>query len=321
MKRTVTAEQLYRALRGRLGLSWEEGGQREACIVGDCTELETGRCLVGHLNLIHPCRIQVLDRQELQHLDSLGDNSRDDSLDMVFSSRVGMVIVAGGCEVPEDFRRRAESTATPLLCAESRGHQVIALTQFYLSRELADRVTLHGVFMEVLGVGVLIAGDNGSGKSELALELITRGHRLIADDVAEFTRTNPEMITGSCPELLQDFMEVRGLGVLNVREMFGDSAIRRTKSLGLVVSLEAMDEERLLAIDRLRGSHRTRRVLDQPIPEVTLPVAAGRNLAVLVESAVRNHILSHNGYDAAGDFIERQRREIERGAEGGRERT
>ena len=314
MIRSITAEQLVRALSGRLGLVWAGGKRGDACLIGPCTEGEVGRCMVGHLNLIHPCRIQVLDREELEHLDSLGKNSRDDSLDAIFSSRVGMVVIAGASTVPEDFVTRAEATATPLLSAEARGHQVIALTHYYLSRELADRVTLHGVFMEVLGVGVLICGDNGSGKSELALELITRGHRLVADDIAEFSRTNPEMITGSCPELLQDFMEVRGLGVLNVREMFGDSAIRRSKSLALIVSLREMSEEQLLAMDRLRGSHRTRPVLDQPIPEVTLPVAPGRNLAVLVESAVRSHILAHNGYDAAEDFIERQRLAIERGA-------
>ena len=312
MNRAITAEQLYRALRGRLGLTWVSGERGDGCLIGPCTQDELGRCMVGHLNLIHPCRIQVLDHEELAHLDSLGKNSRADSLDAIFSSRVGMVVVAGGCEVPADFIEFADATAKPLLGASVRGHQAIALIHYYLSRELADRVTLHGVFMEVLGIGVLIAGDNGTGKSELALELITRGHRLIADDITEFSRTNPEMITGSCPELLQDFMEVRGLGVLNVREMFGDSAIRRSKSLGLIVSLELMDEERLLAIDRLRGSHRSRTVLEQKVPEVTIPVAAGRNLAVLVETAVRAHILRHNSYDAAEDFIERQRREIER---------
>jgi len=167
-------------------------------------------------------------------------------------------------------------------------------------------ITLHGVFLDVFGVGVLLTGDSGIGKSELALGLVNRGHRLVADDAVDFQRINQETIIGTSPPLLQDFLEVRGLGVLNIRVMFGDKAIKRNKRLQLIIKIIALSREELKTIDRLHGMYCYQNILDMEIPEVSIPVAPGRNLAVLVESAVRNQVLKHTGYVASEEFIKRQ---------------
>jgi len=169
-----------------------------------------------------------------------------------------------------------------------------------------QKITLHGVFMEVMQLGVLLSGESGVGKSELALELLNRGHRLIADDAPEFVRLATTGLQGECPEALRDFLEVRGLGVINIRAMFGGNAIVPRAELRFVLHLESMDGERLAAVDRLRPSRDSMIILDQEIPRITLPVAPGRNLAILAETAVRSHLLGLDGYDAALDFSRRQ---------------
>lgn len=169
-----------------------------------------------------------------------------------------------------------------------------------------NSITMHGVFMDVLGVGVLLVGSSGIGKSEIALNLINRGHRLVADDAVLFKINNNDAVIGTCPELLQDFLEVRGLGILNIRVMFGDTAIRENKRLQLVVRLVAVDHLELQEIDRLYGIYRTQEILGIDIPEVSIPVAPGRNLSIIVEGAVRNQVLKNTGYDASQDFINRQ---------------
>jgi len=171
---------------------------------------------------------------------------------------------------------------------------------------LEEKVTLHGVFMEVIQLGVLLAGASGVGKSELALELLNRGHRLIADDAPEFSRSPSGSVEGRSPEVLRDFLEVRGLGVINVRAMFGDKAVMSGAELNIILKLQLMSGEQLAAIDRLRASRDSVVVLDKRVPRITLPVAPGRNLAVLVETAVRGHQLMSGGYDAAADFNRRQ---------------
>lgn len=165
--------------------------------------------------------------------------------------------------------------------------------------------------MDVLGVGVLIMGDSGTGKSELALELVSRGHRLVADDAPEFRKITPDTISGACPLGMTPFLEVRGLGILNVQALFGDSAVKKDKYLRLIVHLEHMSADKLRVIDRLQGDYRIRRVLSVEIPEIRLPVAPGRNLAVLLECAVRNHSLKMQGYNAAEDFCERQQQAMQ----------
>ena len=175
----------------------------------------------------------------------------------------------------------------------------------HLTQVLADSTNRHGVFLDVMGVGVLITGDSSIGKSELALELITRGYRLIADDMVDLYKVAPDRLEGRCPALLQDFLEVRGLGILNIRALFGETAVAPRKNLRLIVHLEKMSKLHPGEIDRLEISSTAQDILGVEIPQVRIPVAAGRNLAVLVEVAVRNHILQTRGINSTEQFVAR----------------
>ncbi len=311
MTAPLTAGGLYTALRRRLGLRWLAGRTGEERPIGVEGDLESAALLVGPLNFISPSRIQILGTRELRYLASLGRNSRADAVGRLFGEAAAVVILADGEQPPEDLVEAAERHGTPLLGSRLAAQQLVGNLRYYLSHLLSKKVTLHGVFMEVMGIGVLITGEAAVGKSELALELITRGHRLIADDAPEFARVAPDVLSGTCPEVLRDFLEVRGLGVLNIRAMYGDRAIKRTKYLRLIVRLAALDDPRVQAAGRLESSRRTRRILGVQVPEITIPVAPGRNIAVLVEAAVQDQILRSEGYDAAKAFAARQRRAIE----------
>jgi HPr kinase/phosphorylase len=187
--------------------------------------------------------------------------------------------------------------------------ELVNYLQYFIARSLANSTSLHGVFMEVFTIGVQISGNPGCGKSELALELITRGHRLIADDAPAFTQISPEIIDGTCPAALQDCLEVRGLGVLNVRQMFGDAAIKLNKFLRLIIHLRVPGgAEKTTPTDRLAGDTSSQKVLELDIPCISLQVLPGRNLAVMVEAAVRDFMLKMKGYDASAAFIERHAR-------------
>lgn len=307
MDARISARDLFDQLQGRLGLRWI-AGQR-----GERRELEPGEhlarrpSLAGYLNTIHANKVQIIGAEELAYLDGLDSRQRWETLAKITHARPLALVISREQQAPPDLRDACNESDTPLWTSPRRGHELLTYLQYHLARALANRVTLHGVFMEVYSIGVLITGDSGSGKSELALELITRGHRLVADDAPEFTQIAPDVLDGTCPELLQDLIEVRGLGILNVREMFGDTSVKQNKYLRLIVHLERYDPAAPPAsMDRLYGDRGSRRVLDLDIPQITLPVAAGRNLAVLVEAAVRSHILKTKGADPAQTFMDRQ---------------
>ena len=309
MSRSLEIQSLYKALQEKLGLVWLTGEQYKERPVHTTDEDSREVSLVGHLNLIIQHRVQILGRKELEYLDSLKKNSRKDTLSQLFSGQTTLVVIAKSMPPPTDLEAAAATSQVPLLSSALPSEEVIENLQHYLANYFADKITLHGVFMEVLGTGVLITGDSSIGKSELALELLTRGHRLIADDATEFSRVAPDTLLGTCPEMLRDFLEVRGLGILNVRAMFGASALKQHRNLRLIIVLQ--DIEDAIQMDRLHGSRQIRKIQDVNIPEVTLPVGPGRNLAVLLEVAVRNHILNAKGYDASQAFIERQKRRLE----------
>ncbi len=307
----LTVDNLFDRLRDKLCLSWiaaRQGGSRP---IRSQIDEETGTIsFIGHLNFVHPYRIQVVGRIELRYLETLDEEARRSALGRLFSADTDTVILAEGQPVPEDIKRRAEAASIPLLLSCLPSHELISHLQYFYVHNYAERMTLHGVFMEVMGIGVLIMGDPSIGKSELALELVSRGHRLIADDSPEFARVAPDLLVGTCPEILRNFIEVRGLGVLNIRAMFGDAAVKYSKYLRLIVRLIRMPEQELNRIDRLKGSRLTRNLFGVDVPEIRLPVAPGRNLAVLVEAAARNQILLTRGYDAGASFIEQQQQRI-----------
>ncbi|KAF0190680.1 MAG: HPr kinase/phosphorylase [Gammaproteobacteria bacterium] len=314
----LTAAGLFEARGEVLGLAWLAGRNgADRALQLDSVDLDHApiekSALVGQLDLAHPNQVQVIGPPELDNLQGLSGNSRRDAIKQLFSHQGVAVIVAQGAHATDELTGHAEKTGTPLFSSSLSSDQVVRHLHHYLTGFLSVKTMLHGVFLEVLGAGVLITGASGIGKSELALELISRGHRLIADDVTEFHRVDTEVLRGTCPAALRDFLEVRGLGVLNIRAMFGDSAIKRAKNLRLIICLKQLAGDTLHDMDRLRGSRTTRELLDIAVPEITLPVAPGRNLAVLVEAAVRNHVLSLRGYNAPEDFITKQRQYMQQG--------
>ena len=306
----LTAAGLFETQREKLGLVWLAGRAGAQRTLQPDSDTPDTMALAGHLDLTAPARIQILGASDLNYLQSLDVNAYRDAIARLFSDQCVAVILAQDSTVTDEMIEHAELSATPLFSSALPGEQLILQLQYYLSGFVAVKTTMHGVFLEVLGAGVLITGPSGIGKSELALELVSRGHRLIADDVTEFYRADPVTLRGSCPATLCDFLEVRGLGVLNIRAMFGDSAIKRAKNMRLIICLKQLDSEGLRDIDRLRGSQQIQTMLNVDVPQVTLPVAPGRNLAVLVEAAVRNHVLSQRGYDASEDFIQKQQQSM-----------
>jgi len=267
--------------------------------------------LIGHLNLIHPSRIQVFGREEMAYYTRFDTRRRVHHLEELLAGGVPAILIADGLNATEDLIHECERNHVPLLITTVHAADLIDLLRIYLSRRLAPVTTVHGVFMDVLGLGVLITGESGLGKSELALELISRGHGLVADDAVELSRTSPHVIDGHCPVLLQNMLEVRGLGLLNIRTIFGETSVRRKMKLKLIVHLvRATAQDKF---ERLPLQDMTQDMLGCPIRKVMLQVAAGRNLAVLVEAAVRNTILKLRGIDTLAEFMQRQAAAIEQG--------
>ena len=313
---TVTAHDLFAAESGPLKLKWVAGETGKDRLLEPTTAKFPGMALVGHLNFVHPNRVQVIGEAELAYLAKLGKAERAAAEHNLFScEKTSVVIVTGGKKITPDLIAAANAAALALFSSTLPSPVVIDHLQYYLTRALAPRVTVHGVYMEVMGMGVLITGESGIGKSELALELLSRNHRLIADDAVEFVRVGPEVIVGQCPTLLSDFLEVRGLGILDVRLMFGETAVRHKKKLHLIVRLESMQRQKMSKIDRLQPKQLTRSILDVEIPEVALFVGPGRNLAVLVETATRAYILHMWGFDPLNEFMKRHHEHMNRGAD------
>ena len=311
--RRITARELHDQLRERFQLRWIAGPRGESRVLEPGEHLQRRPSLVGFLNIIYPNRIQLIGSEELRYLDGLDARQRWDTIAKIIAYRPIALVVTRDQAVPGDLKAACDESDTPLWASPKRGHEILTYAQYHLARVLAPRVTLHGTYLEVHSIGVLITGESGAGKSELALELISRGHRLIADDAPEFTLIAPDVLDGTCPEMLQDLIEVRGLGVLNVREMFGHTAVKRNKYLRLILELRDIGELDLnRGLDRLHGIAGTRNVLDVAIPQLTIPIAPGRNLAVLVEAAVRAHLLRAKGIDPAQVFIDRQAHEMRR---------
>ncbi|HTD89443.1 MAG TPA: HPr(Ser) kinase/phosphatase [Burkholderiales bacterium] len=306
----ISITRLFEDNQSRLQLAWCAGEAGADKTLDNELIKDSSKGLIGHLNFIHPNLIQVLGVSEIQHLDSMDSVSCAAALRQVTTRELACFIVAGASRVPESLRAMATETSTPLLVSPVPSVELMWMLRPYLARALAECTTVHGVMLDVLGMGVLITGVSGAGKSELALELISRGSGLIADDVVELYRVGPENIDGRCPPLLKDFLEVRGLGVLNIRTIFGESALRPRKALKLIVNLERPGGGEAPA-ERLPLKPGSESIMGVQIRKVAIPVAAGRNLAVLTEAAVRNYVLQLRGMDSTREFIERQAHQME----------
>jgi HPr kinase/phosphorylase len=305
-----SAESIIVNLSSKIELKWV-AGQEDPNLPLHEIKINDHATLIGHLNLIHKNIIQVIGKTECAYMQNLEEKFRTNILQQLFSGYTVAVIIADGIDPPDRLIDAAKKGSVPLLSCKTDSNEVVDIARYYLHEMFSDKEIVHGVFLEVLGTGVLLTGESSVGKSELALELLSRGHRLIADDAPEFTRVGPDLLTGRSPGVLKDFMEVRGLGVLNIREMYGDSALKTNKYLRLIIHMERLNNEQLAKVDRLEGNRKTRDILGINIPEMLLPVAPGRNLAVLVEAAVRNHILHLSGYSAIDELMELQQKAID----------
>jgi HPr kinase/phosphorylase len=306
----LSVAQLVEDNREKLQLAWLAGAAGADKILDSQDIRESAEGLIGHLNLIHPNWIQVLGKPEIAYLEALGEETCQRTLQHLARSGIACMIMAGSEPAPEALVRMADATRTPLLSSPVLSLELMWMLRPYLARALAESMTMHGVFLDVLGVGVLITGESGVGKSELGLELISRGSGLIADDIVELYRIAPETLEGRCPPLLRDFLEVRGLGVLNIRTIFGEAVLRPRKNLRLVVRLEKPGGPDSSYIERLPLKPGFEEIMGEKVRKVTIPVAAGRNLAVLVEAAVRNYVLQLRGIDSTREIIARQEQQL-----------
>ncbi|NLA50735.1 MAG: HPr kinase/phosphorylase [Alcaligenaceae bacterium] len=301
----VTIQELAAEHKDSLHLSWiaNEEHSDKALPAHDLSSAD----LIGHLNMVHPERIQVFGVEEVNFFNGLSKATQNRSLIELGKHDVPCIIIAEGLDTPSNLYRFCLQKGIPLLSSTADAAYLIDAIRTYLSRRYAPKTLVHGVFMDVLGLGVLITGESGLGKSELALELISRGHGLVADDIVELSRPGIGFIEGRCNPLLQNLLEVRGIGLLDIKTIFGETSVRRKMNLKLIVHLVKSHGE---DFERLPLSEQNDKILGLTIPRVKLAVLAGRNLAVLVEAAVRNTILKLRGVDTLAEFMERQSQAI-----------
>jgi HPr kinase/phosphorylase len=272
-----------------------------------------GLALAGFLPYIKPGRIQILGESELHYLDTMTPDVRRERIAAICALPVAAFVVTKGQAVPDDLARECRSQRVPLLVSDRTTSVVIQSITRLLEDELAPATTAHGVLVDVYGMGVLLIGDSGIGKSECALDLIQRGHRLVADDVVEIRKYPNGSLVGRAAEMIRYHMELRGIGIINIKHLFGVSAVRSSKSIELVIELQRWDPTK--KYDRLGLDGQTYAILDRPRPFMTLPVASGRNLALLIEIAARNELLKQQGYDAAKEFALKVDEQIARNAQ------
>jgi len=313
MKPTViSADVLFEDHRAILRWQWLAGlgaSERRFHEVA-IRQARSGADLVGYLNYIHPYRVQIIGPHEVAYLTNASPEDCARRIARIVTLEPPALVLCDGQVAPEALTAMCERAQLPLFSTQESAAFVIDVLRTYLSKHFADRTVMHGVFMDILGLGVLITGESGLGKSELGLELISRGNGLVADDAVDLFRINQTTIEGRCPELLQNLLEVRGIGLLDIRAIFGEAAVRRRMRLRLIVHLvrrETMERD----YERLPYEPLTEEVLGVPIQKAVIQVVAGRNIAVLVEAAVRNHILQLRGIDTYQEFVERHRRAME----------
>ena len=296
----VNVARLHDDNREALALAWVAGRDGGTTVR---REAAAAAALIGHLNLTHPNSIQVIGAYEAGMVSGF--------VERLFESHPAAIIIADGVTPPAALVEAATRAHTPLFSSPVPAPRVIEKLTRYLAKALAETEERHGVFMDVLGLGVLITGESGVGKSELGIELISRGHGLVADDVVQLSRIGDGGVEGRCPPMLKDFIEVRGLGLLNIRTIFGETAVRRKMKLRLITHLAKPLPGGKDPTERLPLAELSEEILGVTVRKVIIPVAAGRNLAVLVEAAVRNEILKLRGIDSTAEFLNRQQQQMQ----------
>jgi HPr kinase/phosphorylase len=264
---------------------------------------KTGLALAGFHEYLKSGRILILGESEIRYLESLAAGARADALRLALNADVPCVVITGGCQPPAELLVEAERARLPLLKTPVATPTAIAKLTSILEDSLAERTIMHAVLMDILGLGVLIVGESGIGKSECALDLIVRAHRLVADDTVEIRRRAETILIGTCPELTRYHMELRGLGVINVKDLFGIASTRLSKRVELVVQLERWEPGR--EYERLGLDDEFYEILGLRVPLIRMPVAPGRSVAILVEVAARNQLLRSRGHHAARTLAER----------------
>ena len=307
----VTYQQFFNLCKKQIDLTWVSGQQLAQTpfkLTEHASEYPT--LAAGFLNIIHPDRFHVVGQAEINFLNTLTVHDRIELIHKFVEGKSLGIIVAEDLILPSDMLEAIASQPLVLFSSKETPEEVLTVVRNKIVRALAPSCSMHGVFMDVFGLGVLLTGQSGIGKSELGLELVTRGHGLIADDVVDFIQKAPGWIEGRSPELLINLLEVRGIGLLDIKTIFGESSVRRKMRLNLVAELHQFDEGELM--ERLPETDLYTNILGTPIKKMIIPVGGGRNLAVLVEAAVRSAILQMRGIDTIQEFFNRQRILIER---------
>jgi len=291
---------LFDALRIELGLEIITGDDAMDRLITGATVQKPGLALAGFTSMVRPGRLQVLGRTEIDYLWSLAPSDRGRASEILLACLPPALVVARRADIPDQLLRAAERFRVPILVTGLRSSLLIDALHRFLANRLERVRSLHGVLVDVFGVGILLLGKSGIGKSECALELVLRGHRLVADDVVDVFKTPPSTVIGQSNDLIRHHMEIRGLGIISIKDLFGVSAIRETKRIELVVQFEEWDSS--VEYDRLGVMRKTHDILGVAIPKVTIPVRPGRSLTMLVEVAARNQLLKAMGLHSALEF-------------------
>ncbi len=262
-----------------------------------------GLALAGFVEMFDPSRVQIIGKAETKYLSELSAVKRRASLDKFMQMKPVAIVVTSKITVFDEMRELAEQYAVPIVRTSVRTSEFMASLIAYLNTSLAPRITRHGGLVEVYGEGMLILGDSSIGKSETAIELVKRGHRLIADDAVEIKRVSSKTLVGSAPELIRYYIELRGIGIVDVRRLFGMGAVKATERIDLVINLEHWDPEKMY--DRFGLEEQYENILGIDIPSITIPVHPGRNLAVVLEIAAMNNRQKKMGYNTAEEFNKR----------------
>ena len=268
-----------------------------------------GLALTGFIQFINPERLQIIGNTEMAYFKTLTSEMQEKVIHQICSLPLSCLVITRGLEIPELLLREADEKEIPVFRTNLRSFDFIERVTKFLEEKLSSTSSLHGVLLDVYGVGLLILGKSGIGKSECALDLILRGHRLVADDMVHIQKRSPSSVIGSGFEVIQHHMEIRGLGIINIRSLFGVEAIREKKKIELVLELMEWDTHR--EYDRLGFEEEKFSILDVELPLLRIPVTPARNLTTIIEVAVRNHLLKVMGYDSALEFEKKLLRKME----------